>query len=130
MIEEVRKRTAGYNQQVKVITGNVANPGHVKGIARVFNDYGGVGDFYERIEKMEKGEILVAGTTGPEYMSAIKKAAAIVTDEGGVNSHAAIVAREFNIPCIVGTEFALKMIKDGNLVEVDANKGVVKILEQ
>ncbi|MFA6428441.1 MAG: PEP/pyruvate-binding domain-containing protein [Candidatus Buchananbacteria bacterium] len=79
--------------------------------------------------KMERGDILVSDTTGPELLPAIRKAAAIITDEGGLMSHAAIVAREFNIPCIVGTKFVTSILKDNDLVEVDANQGIVKILE-
>ncbi|MBA7490653.1 Pyruvate kinase [subsurface metagenome] len=62
-------------------------------------------------------------------MPAIKKAIAIVTDEGGITSHAAIVSRELNIPCIVGTQKATKIFKDGDKIEVRANHGVVRILE-
>jgi pyruvate,water dikinase len=79
---------------------------------------------------MEQGDVLVSDTTGPEMMIAIKKAAAIITDEGGLMSHAAIVAREFKIPCIVGTKYGTSILKDGDLVEVDANKGVVRILKK
>ena len=63
-------------------------------------------------------------------MPALIKAAAIVTDEGGVTSHAAIVSRELGIPCVVGTKIATKVLKDGDLVEVDANNGIVKILKR
>lgn len=79
--------------------------------------------------KMQKGDILVSDTTGPEMMVAIEKAAAIVTDEGGMMSHAAIVAREFEIPCVVGTKFATEVFKDGDLIEVNANNGLVRKLE-
>ena len=58
-----------------------------------------------------------------------KKAGAIVTEEGGITSHAAIVSRELGIPSVIGTKIATKVLKDGDLVEVDANKGVVKILK-
>ena len=75
---------------------------------------------------MQKGDILVAPTTGPEMMTAIQKASAIVTDEGGLMSHAAIVSRELKIPCIVGTKYATKILKDGDIIEVDANNGVVR----
>ncbi len=78
------------------------------------------------LPKMEKGDILVSDTTGPELMPAIEKAAAIVTDEGGMMSHAAIVSREFNTPCVVGTTYATEVFKDGDLVEVNANNGVVR----
>jgi pyruvate,water dikinase len=79
---------------------------------------------------MRKGEILVSPTTDPESIGAIKKAAAIVTDVGGMLSHAAITSRELNIPCIVETGNASKILKTGDLVEVDADNGVVRILER
>ena len=66
----------------------------------------------------------------PDYLSAMKKAVAFVTDEGGITCHAAIVARELNKPCIIGTKIATKVLKDGDEVEVDADKGVVKILKR
>lgn len=83
-----------------------------------------------KIENFQKGEILVAPMTSPEYVFAMKKARAAVTDTGGLTSHAAIVSRELNIPCIVGTKIATKVLKDGDLVEVDANKGIVKIIKK
>ena len=73
-------------------------------------------------------EILIAKMTQPEHLAAMKKAAAIVTDEGGMLCHAAIVARELKIPCIIGTKIATQVFKDGDLVEVDANKGIVSKL--
>ncbi len=78
------------------------------------------------LSKMEKGDILVSDTTGPEMVVAIEKAAAIVTDEGGMMSHAAVISREFNIPCVVGTTYATEVFKDGDLIEVNANSGVVR----
>jgi len=81
------------------------------------------------LSKMEKGDILVSDTTGPEMMVAIEKAAAIVTDEGGMMSHAAIVSREFNIPCVVGTKYATEVFKDGDIIEVNANSGVVRKID-
>lgn len=78
----------------------------------------------------KKGEVLISTTTGPEMVSIMKKAAAIVIEEGGLMSHAAIVAREFNIPCVVGTKCATEVFKDGDLVEVDADKGVIKVLKK
>ncbi len=78
---------------------------------------------------MKKGNILVSSMTRPEMVPAMKLAAAIVTDEGGVTSHAAIVSREMKIPCIIGTKIATQVLKDGDMVEVDADKGVVRILK-
>lgn len=80
--------------------------------------------------KFEKGDVLVAVMTRPEYMPLMKKAAAIVTDEGGITCHAAIVARELKIPCIVGTQVATKRLYDNLTVEVDAYTGKVKIVSK
>ena len=66
----------------------------------------------------------------PEYVPLMKKAAAIVTDEGGITCHAAIVSRELNKPCIIGVKIATKVLKDGDLIEVDAEKGVVKVIKK
>ena len=82
------------------------------------------------IKKMDEGDILVAPMTSPDYIVAMKKAAAIVTDHGGMTSHAAIVSRELKIPCIVNTKMATKTLKDNDLVEVDTSKGIVKILKR
>ncbi|UCD04580.1 MAG: hypothetical protein JSW73_01120 [Candidatus Woesearchaeota archaeon] len=81
------------------------------------------------ISKVNNGDILVAVITHPDYVIAMQKAAAIVTDEGGALSHAAIVAREMNIPCVVGTEKATKVLKNGDLISVDADKGIIKKLK-
>jgi len=80
----------------------------------------------EYLHKMQDGEILISDTTGPEMMIVIEKAAGIVTDEGGMMSHAAVVSREFSIPCVVGTIYATKTFKDGDMIEVNANNGIVK----
>ena len=71
----------------------------------------------------------MASMTRPEYIGAMKKALAFITDEGGVTCHAAIVARELQKPCIIGTKIATEVLKDGDLVQVDAVHGVVRILE-
>lgn len=64
--------------------------------------------------------------TNPDLVTAMKIAGAIVTDLGGITSHAAIVSRELNIPCVIGTKIATKVFKDGDMVEVDANRGDVR----
>jgi phosphohistidine swiveling domain-containing protein len=99
--------------------GIVAQPGVVRGLVRVVKNH-------HDVKQVESGEILVSNTTHPDYLQAMKKAAAFVTDEGGIVSHAAIVAREFKKPCIVGTKIATQIFKDGDMVEVDANKGIVR----
>lgn len=83
----------------------------------------------EDVYKMKEGNILVSHETTPDFMAAIQRAAAIVTDIGGLTSHAAIVSRELNKPCIIGTKIGSRVLKDGDRVEVDANNGVVRILK-
>ncbi len=80
----------------------------------------------KNIGKMKQGDVLVAGMTSPDYIVALKKASAIITDAGGMTSHAAIVSRELKIPCIVNTKIATKVLRDGDLVEVDTAKGVIR----
>ena len=80
--------------------------------------------------KIKKKDILVAGMTRPHWMSFIKKVGALVTDEGGITCHAAIVAREMGVPCIIGTKIATKIIKDNDLVEVNTNHNRVRILKR
>lgn len=110
------------------IRGQVASKGKVVGIVKIIPvDYSDFSRINAEIAKMQKGDILVAETTAPEIMTACKKAAAIITDMGGLMSHAAIISREFRIPCIVGTKFATKILKDGDEIEVDADEGVIRI---
>jgi phosphohistidine swiveling domain-containing protein len=78
------------------------------------------------INKMNENDILISPMTSPDFILAMKKASAIITDEGGLTCHAAIVSRELNIPCIVNTKIATKVFKDNDIVEVDANKGIVR----
>ena len=95
----------------------------IKGQVKIINN-----PFQEK-EKMKKGNILVTAMTSPEFIIVMKKAKAIITDHGGMTSHAAIVSRELGVPCIVGTKIATKVLKDGDLVEVNANKEIVKIIK-
>ena len=114
-----------------IFTGKVAHTtgkiitGKVRVIVR---NYGDEKHMQEIMESMESGEILVSQTTDPSLMPALLKAAAIVTDVGGLLSHAAITARELNIPCIIDTKNASKVLKDGDMVEVDPTTGIVKII--
>lgn len=110
-------------KEVKELTGQIAYRGQAKGEVKIINQR-------SEIQKFKKGNILVSGHTDPTLMPAIIKAAAIVTDFGGMTCHAAIVARELKIPCVVGTKIATKVLHDGDRVEVDANKGVIKIIKR
>ena len=82
----------------------------------------------EVIKSMPDGNILISDTTSPELMLACKKASAILTNQGGMMSHAAIVSRELGIPCIVGLYNVTEFIKDGDTVEVDGEKGIVRVI--
>ena len=79
--------------------------------------------------KMKKGDIMVSIATDPDVVPAMKMAAAIVTEQGGITSHAAIVSRELGIPCIIGTKIATEVLKDGDMVEVNVNHGWVRKLK-
>ena len=115
----------------ETITGTSAHTGKARGAARIIRaGYDNFDTLHNLMDAMEKGDILIAETTSPELMPACQKAGGIVTDQGGMLSHAAIVSRELNIPCIVGTSNATEVIKDGDIVEVDGNKGVVHIIER
>lgn len=119
----------GFKQvNLNIIKGNIANKGVARGHVKIINAF--VENQTEASEKMKAGDILVTGMTRPHLMPAILKAAAIVTDEGGITSHAAIVSRELKKPCIIGTKIATKVLKDGDLVEVDANSGNVIIIKR
>lgn len=104
---------------VEQISGTVASRGLARGRVKIILKAHDLVNF-------NQGEILFSTMTRPEMTVAIKKAAAIVTDEGGITSHAAIVSRELGIPCIIGTKIATKVFKDGDLVEVNANDGTVR----
>lgn len=101
------------------VKGQTASPGKVQGRVRILLKVDQLADF-------QPGEILLASMTDPRYLPAMKKAAAIVTNEGGITSHAAIVSRELGVPCVIATKIATKVFKSGDLVEVDATKGLVR----
>jgi phosphohistidine swiveling domain-containing protein len=107
----------------KTVSGSIANPGVAIGKAKIIL---GKPDFY----KFNTGDILIAPMTSVDFVPLMQRAAAFVTNEGGITSHASIVSREMNKPCIIGTKIATKVFKDGDLVEVDANKGIVKIIKK
>lgn len=97
-------------------------------VCTIHRDYSNLKKLYQDMEAMQHGDILVTTITDPEFMPAIKKAWAIITDIWWLLSHSAISAREFDVSCIVGTEIATQVLKDGDLIEVDADNGVVRIL--
>ncbi len=104
-----------------LLHGNAGSPGKVWGSAKVIRSLSEAG-------KLREGDVLVAETTAPPWTPLFATAAAIVTDTGGILSHCAVVAREYRIPAVVGTGGATKAIEDGQLLEVDGDAGVVRIL--
>ncbi|MCL2739806.1 MAG: PEP-utilizing enzyme [Oscillospiraceae bacterium] len=112
------------------IIGQVANKGndkYVAGKVRLINvDYANLSEMGKAIEEMIAGEILISEFTAPELMAACSKAKAIVTDLGGMLSHAAIISRELGIPCIVGTAHASRSLKNSDNIEIDLDTGAVK----
>ncbi len=109
--------------QVSQLKGMPANSGFYTGPARVVINV-------SQIAKVQEGDVLVAPMTTVGYVPAMKKAGAIITDIGGITSHAAIVSRELGIPCIVGLKIATSSLKDGDIVEVNANHGMVRLIER
>lgn len=109
------------DKNISLISGQIGSPGKVNGIATV------VMNSRSKV-KFPKGNILVTGMTTPDFIPLMKQAKAVVTDEGGMTCHAAIVSRELGIPCVIGTKIATKILKNGDRVEVDADKGIIKII--
>ena len=101
------------------LKGQIAYPGYAEGVASIVKSPADFG-------KVQPGDILIAMSTQPNYVQVLEKAAAFVTEEGGVLCHASVVARELKKPCIIGTQIATSVFKDGDMVEVDADHGVVK----
>jgi pyruvate,water dikinase len=123
-IDGLKKRmqeVAVAQSEARSLSGQVGASGKARGIVKIVKDMSAAGKF-------APGDVLVTGMTRPEFVPLMKMAAAIITNEGGVTCHAAIVARELKKPCIIGTKMATRVLKDGDLVEVDADNGVVNIL--
>lgn len=114
-------------QKKTELKGSIGNKGYYKGVVRKI-EFSLETDYAKEIAEMNKGEVLVSGSTGPEMILACKKAGAIVTEEGGMLTHAAIVSRELGIPCVVGTKVATTVFETGDEIEVDANSGIVRKL--
>lgn len=112
-------------QKADSLKGVIANKGTVRGAVCILHANDVINARRLR-HSFKRGDILVTEMTQPNVMDIVSKAGGIVTDEGGLLSHAAIVSRELKIPCIVNTHTATKVFKDGDMVEVDANAGVVR----
>lgn len=105
------------------LVGQPAYKGLVIGIVKIVKNR-------SDMKKVDKGDVLVASTTTPDFLPAMKRSGAIISEHGGAICHAAITSRELEIPCIVGVKGATKVLKDGDKVEVNADEGVVKIINR
>ena len=104
------------------LRGVAASPGKARGRARVVTTP-------EHLHEVETGEILVCRVTAPSWAPVFSRLAAAVSDVGGIMAHTAIVSREYGLPAVVGTGFATQRVQTGQLIEVDGNEGVVRIVE-
>jgi phosphohistidine swiveling domain-containing protein len=121
---KIIKQIEGNKKTDDIVKGNIAYRGLVAGTVRLVL----TNDFKSAV--FNKGDILVSYSTSPVLIPLIKKCGAIITDEGGITCHAAIISRELKIPCVIGTKVATQILKNGDKVEVDANIGVVKVIKR
>jgi phosphohistidine swiveling domain-containing protein len=127
--KEKIKQFLGDTKEIK-LKGTVANKGYATGPVKILMaDMNRPETIAHVIATVKAGDIILAETTSPEWMPACKKAGAIVTAQGGLLSHAAIVSRELGIPCIVGVADILRKVKNGDILEVDANANTIKIVK-
>lgn len=108
-------------EESNILYGNCACQGEVEGPVVIFESV-------KDLDKIKKGDIMVARATVPAFVPAMERAAGIITEMGGLLSHAAIVSREMNVPCIVGVNNATKILKNGDQIKMNAKDGLIKIL--
>jgi len=120
---EGKFKTMSKYRKIKKIEGTPAFQGNAQGKVRVILDEA-------EARQLQKGEILVAKMISAKFAFVLNRAKAIVADQGGMLCHTAMLSREFGIPCVIATRVATKVLKDGDLVKVNANKGIVKILKK
>lgn len=120
-LDKEKKKNAGETGEIEakiLLKGIGASPGIASGNVKILYDI-------EEIDKIKEGDILVTKMTTPDMVPAMKKASAIVTDDGGLTCHAAIISRELGTPCVVGTQKATEVLKDDMVITVDGEKGIV-----
>ncbi|MFH1030548.1 MAG: PEP-utilizing enzyme [bacterium] len=125
--KKIREKIKFYSEKInidntEILKGQPAYNGKVRGRVKIINTI-------PEIAKIHQGNILVSHMTNPGIVPAMKQAAAIVTDLGGITCHAAIVSRELKKPCVIGTRIATQILKDGDMVEVDADKGEIRVVK-
>lgn len=119
-ILKMSKKEEKEEEKIQDLHGTCASPGTAIGKVKICRTK-------EDIEHFQKGEVLVSSMTRPEFVPAMKKAVAVITDEGGITCHAAIVSRELQVPCVIGTKISTRILHDGDEVEVKASHGLVRI---
>lgn len=137
MSNPVRARKLSDNETKKIIefdhrqadatsfNGSVVYPGKVTGFAKIVPALFTAKEHKDYIDTLKKTDIIVAPMTAPDLTPAFSRVAAVITDEGGIMSHAALVAREKRIPCIIGTRVATRALHNGDKITVDANSGTI-----
>jgi len=146
-IEELKKRMAGYiffkgiiyseenienflakndislvKENYEILGGEIACRGIASGKARIILEF-------SQLENLEAGDIIITPMTTPDFIPYLEKVSGIVTDEGGITCHAAIIARELNIPTLVGTGIATRVLKDNDLIELNADLGIISLID-
>ena len=114
----------GLSKEIPEIKGQSASKGNWRGVVKIVIDPEG-----QEARDFEDGNVLVTSMTRPEFVPLMKKAGAIITNEGGITCHAAIISRELGKPCVIGTKIATKVLKNGDMVEVDADKGIITLIK-
>jgi pyruvate,water dikinase len=121
--DRVREWLRGAGDTADTMSGIAGSPGVVEGVARVIFDVG-------QLSEIQDGEILIAPFTSTSWTPVFGRIAAAVTDAGGVMCHAAIVAREYGLPAVLGTGTATKHITTGDRIRVDADNGIVTVIDR
>ena len=111
--------------RVDVLKGTTAYPGKVVGTARVTPLLSTPDEYREYIQSLTDEDIVVAAMTSPELTASFKKVCGVITDEGGLMSHAALISRETKTPCVIGTKYATRFLKEGEKILLDADSGIV-----
>ncbi len=122
-LEILSKNVNLFNVQGTEVQGSPAYPGKVQGRTCVVTDLA-------ELAKIRQGDILVCNSTTPDFVPSLRKVAAIVSDEGGILSHAAVISRELKIPAIIGTKCGTTVLKDNDFIEVNATTGTITILKK
>jgi phosphohistidine swiveling domain-containing protein len=125
-LKEIESFIIGLNNfvgDINELKGITVSKGVVVGKVQVIKDP-------NRLHEMNTDNILVTGMTRPQFNHVLSKCKGVIANDGNILSHAAILAREFNLPCVVGTKVATEVLRDGDLVELDATNGIVRLLER